>query len=401
MEKQARGRAVPPAIKPRSKKKKGKNARSAKDPRWFFGIEKASLGPFSVEGLGVGSGEKRSNRSMAPSGITRSNMSVTGAQTSAVHTRRELVGVVNGNTTFGVTEYRINPGNAGLFPWLSNIAENYEKYLIRRMHVQFVQTGSGFAAANVSGRLVLGCDYDVMSPPVASDAEAENKDPNVPVTPFENAELILDAQLLNPDPKFVRGVNYPPGSDPKTYDGGKIFVAVSGTPNANQIGLLYIVYDVLLITPQQPQVASFIPNYHIAGMDPTAGVVYPTGANTPLTMVRSITDATGSLTFTVGGGPAYSFSLAPGIWVIHGYLIVSNNTNQLQSLRVQLWKNGALFRDISRNSFGAATSTALTANINACVGSTLATDSWQIIVIPTSAGGTNQMEGPSFLWFEF
>jgi hypothetical protein len=401
MEKQARGRAVPPATKPRSQKKKGKNARSAKDPRWFFGIEKASLGPFSVEGLGVGSGEKRSNRSMAPAGITRSNAGVSGAQTSAVHTRRELVGVVNGNTSFGVTEYQINPGNSALFPWLSNIAENYEKYQIRRMHVQFVQTGSGFAAANVSGRVVLGCDYDVMSPAVASDAEAENKDPNVPITPFENAELILDPRLLNPEPKFLRGAFYPPGGDPKTYDGGKIFVAVSGTPNANQIGLLYVVYDVLLITPQQPQVASFIPNYHIAGFDAAAGAAYATGATTPLNMARSISASAGALTFTVSAGPNYSFNLAPGVWKIHGTIILSSNTNQLQSLRVQLWRNGLIYRDFARISTGSATYTALSSTLAMELGSTSAADTYQIMILPVSAGGTNSMEGGSLVWFEF
>ena len=115
-----------------------------------------------------------------------------------MHVRREQIGVVNGSVAFATTEYPINPGNATLFPWLSQLAPLYEQYKVHAMQIEFVPTGSGFAAANVSGRVVLSADYDVMSPALTTLAEAESKDPNVPFGPFESAILKLDHQRLTP-----------------------------------------------------------------------------------------------------------------------------------------------------------------------------------------------------------
>jgi hypothetical protein len=233
-----------------------------------------------------------------------------------------MIGPINGNVTFGVTEWRINPGNVDLFPWLSQLSSLYEKYKVHSLSFVFVQTGSGFAAANVSGRCVMGCDYDVLTPAVTSDQEAEMKDPSVPFAPYETAILRVNPSMLNKAPLFLRGEVYPPGSDPKTYDGGKLFFCSVGTPNANQIGTLYVDYEIEMFTPQLPdEVVMATPSYQVASYASadTALVTSTIGLAVPFT--RRTGPLGGSLEITHVAG-ASVFTVAAGTYRISGFLRV-------------------------------------------------------------------------------
>jgi len=321
----------------RNKKKKAGKASMPNDKRWYVGVGKTSLGPFSTEGFGLGSGtapanlgRARSTRNddnhalaglpQAPEGAVRVNMRRSHVTSNVFH-RREMIGPINGNVNFGVTEWRINPGNPTLFPWLSQLADLYEKYKVHDLSFVFVQTGSGFAAANVSGRCVMGCDYDVMTPPVASDQEAEMKDPSVPFAPYETAILTVSPQMLNKTPLFLRGDSYPPGSDPKTYDGGKLFFCSVGTPNSNQIGTLYVDYNIELFTPQLPEgEIKAAPIYQIANYRGTADMSLTSSSiGQPLPFTRYTGPNGGSLEVTHGDGtPVFRFQA--GTYRISGFV---------------------------------------------------------------------------------
>lgn len=397
-----RGRAVPGngSAKPVSKSKGGRKKKGGKKggKRWFLGVDKFNLGPVNVEGFGMGSGA-RSVQSQAPGAIIRTNEEAPSIQKSMIHTRREQIGVINGNTGFGLVEYALNPGNTTLFPWLSQIAPLYEKYLIRRLSICFIQTGSGFAAPNVSGRVVLGCDYDVMSPPVGSLAEAENKDPNIGFAPYEVGVLVLDPRLMNPEPKYVRGAAYPPGGDPKSYDGGKVFVAVAGTPNTAQLGILYVEYDVELITPQLPQLTSFIPDYHAACFSGGAGSVYATGIRAPLQALRVAAPQGGSLTLPFDAATD-TWTMTAGLWYISGAIIIQGSTNQISRLTVELYVNGVLLRIVS----DAYSTTNNWGRVTAALGQYVPFNNGDQLTIQltvTSAAGVNSLLGDSIICFRF
>ncbi len=316
----------------REGKKKKKGA------RWHFGFKDASLGPLSVSNFSMGSGDRPASRSVqGPVGGVRVNENLGRNEARTLHVRREQVGVVNGSVGYSIIEYPINPGNATLFPWLSQLAPLYEQYRIHEMQVEFVPTGSGYAAPNVSGRVVLATDYDVMSPALGSLQEAESKDPNVPFGPFEAAILRLDAHRLTPAAKFNRGAQYPAGGDPKTYDAGKLSVVVQGTPNTSQIGIIYVSYSVELITPQLPQVADVPPNYHLAQYtaDNIASIANTTW--TQLTFTRNPLPAGGQLVLTYNAG---TFSLQPGMWRFYLNVSCNNTTSQLTRLSVKAILSG-------------------------------------------------------------
>jgi hypothetical protein len=392
-----RGREIP-APAPRAggarQKSKGKKKKS-KAGRWYLGVENASLGPFSIKNFGIGSGT--APRDLQGQDV-RTNEYVPGMQETKIHTRRERLGVVNGSTTYAVRSYPINPGNVNLFPWLSEIAPLYEKYRVRDMRFVFEQTGSGFAAPNQSGRVVLGCDYDVMSPDVASIEEAENKNPNVGFAPYESAVLRLDNTLITPEPKFTRGANYPAGGDPKTYDGGKLFVAVAGTPNANQIGVLYIEYDIEMITPQLPSAVGFQPDFHLAGFEWVPTTNLPNATLTDAPLQRFPGNAAGGLTLAVTA-PA-SFNLAPGNWRVHGHLYVNNTTSQLSGLYIYLKKNGAPMRTLWIERSSGSTFSEMTGIVDYVIPSSSVADVYSFQLYATFAGGATTVQ-QSALYFEF
>jgi len=390
-----RGREIPaPAVKAgATRQKKGK--KKSKAGRWYLGVENASLGPFSIKNFGIGSGT--APRDLQGQDV-RTNEYVPGMQETKIHTRRERLGVVNGSTTYAVRSYPINPGNINLFPWLSEIAPLYEKYRVRDMRFVFVQTGSGFAAPNQSGRVVLGCDYDVMSPDVASIEEAENKNPNVGFAPYESAVLRLDNSLITPEPKFTRGANYPAGGDPKTYDGGKLFVAVAGTPNANQIGVLYIEYDIEMITPQLPSAIGFQPDFHLAGFEWAPATNLPNATLVDAVLSRLPGNVAGGLTLAVTA-PA-SFNLTPGNWRVHGYLYVQNSTSQMSGLFVYLYRNGVEMRKLAVFHQSSAVTSDWTAVIDYVIASDNVTDVFAFTLYATSAGGATTIQ-QSALYFEF
>lgn len=375
-------------VKSKSKGRKPSSKKGGK--RWHLGFDNLNVGPFGVSNFSMGSGDKRSIQ--GPQGAIRTNENLGPSEARTLHTRREQIGVVNGSVSFAIREYQINPGNSALFPWLSQLAPLYEQYKIHDMFVEFVQTGSGYAAPNVSGRVVLSCDYDVMSPPLATLQEAEGKDPNVPFAPYESAVLRLDAQRLTPSAKFNRGQNYPAGGDPKTYDAGKVSVITQGTPNANQIGILYVSYVIELITPQLPQVLDVLPNYHLAVFqaDVIASIANTTW--TPINFTRLVAPAGGDLTVPLAGA---NFTFQPGPWRISLIFSVTNTTSQLQKLRIRVNYLGGNYNlyGMGHDGAGALGLNSATASCSYVLTATQADQIVSFEVYTRQAGGTTSVPG--------
>lgn len=399
MSKNARGRSIP-VVTNKPKNRKGGKKKSAKGARWHFGVDKFSAGPVEVSGFSMGSGPR--SLAQGPSSTVRTNAEPSHIRKSDIHQRREQIGIVNGSVGYSVTEYPINPGNTTLFPWLSQLAPLYERYKIHNLDIQFVPTGSGFAAPNVSGRLVLAADYDVMSPALASLQEAEGKDPNVPLQPYEEGVLRLDPAELTREPKFNRPANfYPPGGDPKTYDAGKVAVCVQGTPNTSQIGILYAVYTVELITPQLPQINDFVQDYHLAQYFVPPTLSLPNGVNTTLTLSRIPAPNGGGLNLTFDAA-TYTFTLTPGVYAMGGTFIASMGAGvyTMGGLASSLVTSpgGTILLGYTRNS--ATTFSDLTVSFTRYLAVTSVT-TMTIIVSAYTTGAAATMGGTSNFWIRY
>jgi hypothetical protein len=80
---------------------------------------------------------------------------------------REYVGQIAlpNTTAFDATHYTINPGNASLFPWLSNLAINFQEYRFRGLVFTFQSRTSEFAADNAMGTVMMATNYNVQEKP--------------------------------------------------------------------------------------------------------------------------------------------------------------------------------------------------------------------------------------------
>lgn len=99
-------------------------------------------------------------------------------------THREFLGNVNvvataaGSTGFSIASYPINPGMVQSFPWLAQIANNFEMYEFAGLMYQYIPTSGEFGStsSNVLGKVVMVTNYDPDAPAFTSTVQMENYD---------------------------------------------------------------------------------------------------------------------------------------------------------------------------------------------------------------------------------
>lgn len=180
----------------------------------------------------------------------------------------ESLGRFNGSVNFTETQFPINPGQAGTFPWLSKEALLWEKYEFDKLEFEFRTTINEFAA-NAYGRVILGVDYDAADPPPSSRSQAEISRPVTAQAPYFNQILRLrKSDMIEPLRRhYVRPGNVPGGADIKMYDIGNLNFGTDGNINASEVGELWVHYSGKFYTqilestttaPNNNQVASFV-----------------------------------------------------------------------------------------------------------------------------------------------
>lgn len=144
-------------------------------------------------------------------------------------------------------QFGVNPGNSGLFPWLSTVARRFELYRFRRLRVIYEpQTGT-----TSTGTIMLAIDYDASDPPPLDKTQMMSyknavRSPQWSGCAHDSAQADLHRLKTN----YVLSGVAPPNSDIKTFDIGNLFVAVQSDGALQSAGELYVEYDVDLITPQ-------------------------------------------------------------------------------------------------------------------------------------------------------
>lgn len=159
---------------------------------------------------------------------------------------REYITDIAGSVTFTARTFNINPGLITAFPWLANIANQYESYLFKSLHFIYEPA----CATTVAGSIMLAVDFD------ASDAAPTSK---VQMMAYSNAVRSPPWEMtkylsINSDlrkfgvQRYVR--NSPVSGDIKTYDIGNFFLATSNFADNTFVGELYVEYELEFYTPQ-------------------------------------------------------------------------------------------------------------------------------------------------------
>jgi hypothetical protein len=169
---------------------------------------------------------------------------------------KEFVKEVLSNTTFTVDRaFSINPGNSNLFPWLSNLANNYQQYRIRGMVYHYVPTSGMATGANTAlGSVMLQTSYRANDSAPTSKVELLNEYWSSEAMPSEAFCHPIECNPAeNPfNVQYVRstGSSIPTQDSPLLYDLGTTYLATSGQQTSGQVlGDLWVTYEIELKKP--------------------------------------------------------------------------------------------------------------------------------------------------------
>lgn len=154
----------------------------------------------------------------------------------------------------------IAPGNPVLFPWLSNIAVNYEQYHFHRLVFHLI---SG-QAANQAGRVYMAVDYDWDDEVATTFAEMMNSQSATEGMAWHHLQLRCDPKAMHEDKyfKFTKD-NVREAPEPRTTYSGFLMIATN-VPAVYSWDLM-VEYDVEFRTPQGSGVPRYIQGSTVTG----------------------------------------------------------------------------------------------------------------------------------------
>lgn len=156
---------------------------------------------------------------------------------------------------FAVSTYRINPGDSKTFPWLSQIARNFQQYRLRGCCFHFKSmSGDAITGTNTAlGSVIMSTNYDATQPDPLTKSELENLEFAQSTKPSKNMVHFIEC-AKSQSPVTQLYVNESPDKqegDVRFYDFGKFHLATDGMQGASVvIGELWISYEIQLYKPQ-------------------------------------------------------------------------------------------------------------------------------------------------------
>lgn len=162
-----------------------------------------------------------------------------------------------GTLPFVNQTFPLNPGLEVTFPWLSQIAQNYEEYEFRQLMFTYHSIVAEVSSTNGQvGTTIMCTNYNPSAEPFvdkntmmtyAHAASAKTTDDMV-------HGVECDPSKLSGDPgKYVRAKPVVIGEDLKTYDWGTFQLAIANSPSTfsnASIGELWVAYTVVLRKPK-------------------------------------------------------------------------------------------------------------------------------------------------------
>jgi hypothetical protein len=192
----------------------------------------------------------------------------------------EYIGEINGSVGFVTTQYPINPGQVGTFPWGSRIFALYEEYDFTFLEFYYKREVSEYAANGQTGKVMLSIDYDASDVAPTTKQQVEDTQAHVdfmPCTPF--AKLAADVALMRKNPgKYVRLGAQPANTDIKTFDSGNLWVSTYGCASTAVVGELHVRYRCVAKEPILEPASLAGGAVHFSGLTPTTANNFATAA---------------------------------------------------------------------------------------------------------------------------
>lgn len=164
--------------------------------------------------------------------------------------REYVADVVSAATNiFSVVRYGINPGYVTTFPWLANVATNYECYEVLAMDFE-LESG---CATSTPGMWYMACDYDIQDSPPSTKQEMLSYSGAVKTNVWNHIKM--DLTRVGTHIYKKRFVRTTPTEDQgqQLYDVGSLYLAtVNNLPVNTFLGELYVSYKIKFTLPQKP-----------------------------------------------------------------------------------------------------------------------------------------------------
>lgn len=156
--------------------------------------------------------------------------------------------------TFETQTFELNPGQNSTFPFLANIAKNYEEYRLRGMVFHFKSLSGDSTSSTQSGLgyVAMATQYDSLDGVFTTKSEIENYSMSQSGKPsIDQLHGIECAAHVSPlSHLYVRPFGQPADTDIRLYDFGKTTIATSCPGTSVTLGELHVSYDIELYKPK-------------------------------------------------------------------------------------------------------------------------------------------------------
>jgi hypothetical protein len=237
------------ATGPVSQKKSARNRRrrNRQKRKSLEGTFEAMNTPFGNYNLGG----KASFKSSVPVAFGRSD-SITGPSMQygsdgsvRIVNREYVTDVISTASGYEVLNtFSANPTSSSAYPWLSTVANSFEKYCYDKLCFHFVTQ----SPTSAPGSVMLIPDYDVQTNPPSSKAEALSYKDSVRSPPWQESCCVLPKNRLCAYKEYYTQ-NTP---DQRLSNPANLYLATSGAIDSPPIsGEIWVEYDIKLTCPKK------------------------------------------------------------------------------------------------------------------------------------------------------
>jgi hypothetical protein len=143
-------------------------------------------------------------------------------------------------------EFDLNPGLSSSFPWLSNVAEQYQEYKFTKLVFHYIP----IVPTSTQGDIIITPFYDAAQAYPQTEIQASDTMNTVIGSVWMEHKCVLSNSLMHPSgvKKYIR--TFRMSGDSKSYDVGRIQVSTVNETGTSNIGKLYVEYTVQLFGPR-------------------------------------------------------------------------------------------------------------------------------------------------------
>lgn len=262
---------------------------------------------------------------------------------------KEYIARINSSTSFSLQQFDINPAMPETFPWLSQIAQQFEQYRFNGLVFAFASTSAdALNSTNTAlGKVVMATDYSAVDPDYVNIQQMMGSEFSTMGKPSESLLHAIECDPAETPVKlfYTRAGDPPANADKRLYDLGNFQIATDGSQAAAEIGDLWVSYDVTLCKPQLNNVLGLdlmSAHYNLTGATQSGAKYFGTS--------RAVADGSNLDVSITDDTISFPTNMSAGRYLIE-YDVVGNSTACTQPTltlvncsQVSYWANGAINR---------------------------------------------------------